>query len=130
MNQLSLLEKTKNLNPVDDAPIFKFAEIGDAIDARFIDRRREVTTKQGLATALDVEILESAVTDGESVTGKLTIFESGHITQLMDAANLSPGDRFILRLHSVNKASRFKKFFFQKVVDEPSDENGGDSPPW
>src|SRR6186713_674652 len=122
--QLSLIESTKDLEPEDNAPIFKFTTVGDAIDAKYVGRRRGLKTKQGDAIALDVDILDSVVVGDKPITGRCSVFESGHITQIFDRENLSPGDRFVLRLHSVNRQSRFKKFFFRRA-----DMDNGEEPP-
>jgi hypothetical protein len=128
MSQLSLIEATKSLEPDDNSPIFKFTSVGDVIDAKFVGRRRGIKTKQGDAIALDVDILDSIVVGDRPVTGRASVFESGHITQIFDRENLSPGDRFVLRLHSVDRKSRFKKFFFKKA--ESLAANGGDDDPF
>ena len=105
MKQQSFLEATKDLVPEDNAPLFKYTTPGDAIDAKFGGRRRGVKTQQGIAIALDVNILESNVVGDKPITGYATIFESGHITQIMDRENLSPGDRFVLRTLRTAKAT-------------------------
>ena len=125
--QLRLLDTTKHLQPEDNFPIFKFSSVGDAVEAKFVGRRKGVKTKQGDSVVLDVDILDSIVVGDKSVTGRYSIFESGHLGQIFDRENLQPADRFVLRLHSVNRQSRFKKFFFQKV-DELSDEPADDEP--
>jgi hypothetical protein len=131
MAQLSLLESTKDLPPEDNSPIFKFTSVGDAIEAKFVNRRKGIKTKQGDGVALDVDIVDSIVVGDKPVTGRYSIFESGHLTQIFDRENLSPGDRFVLRLHSVDRKSRFKKFFFKKVESRGA-QNGNDDagPPW
>jgi hypothetical protein len=130
MGQLSLLESTKDLPPEDNSPIFKFSSVGDAIEANFGGRREGIKTKQGDGVALDVDIVDSIVVGDKPVTGRYSIFESGHLTQIFDRENLSPGDRFVLRLHSVDRKSRFKKFFFKKVESLRA-QNGNDAgPPW
>jgi len=110
----SFLEET-NEQPQDDSPIFKFTTSGDAIDAEFVGRRHNVKTKTGEAIVLDVNILDSVVVGDQPVTGRHSIFESSHVSQIMDMAGLNPGDRFVLRLHNVNRKSRFKKFYFKQV---------------
>jgi hypothetical protein len=125
LNFHQILKETETLAPEDGAPIFKFASVGDHVVAKFVGRRRDVKTKQGTAIALDVEILASTVVGDKSVTGPHSVFESGHITQLLDRANLATGDVFVLRLDSVDRKSRFKKFAFKKVIDT----NGSDGEP-
>src|SRR5687767_14960478 len=81
-----ILQETKNLPPKDGCPIYRFQAVGDAFVADFMGRRRGIKTKQGDAIALDVDICASM--GSESVAGPHSIFESGHITQIMDKANL------------------------------------------
>jgi len=135
MNQLNfekILEETEDLKP-EDGSVFKFSNAGDHIVARYIGRRRDIKTKTGTAIALDCEILASTVIGDKSVTGAATIFESSHVTQLMDRANLSPGDVFVLKLDSVDRKSRFKRFAFKKITDgseeEPPDDYEPEPPP-
>jgi len=56
---------------------------------------------QETASVLDCEIVESNVVDNrghesEGPTGVHSIFESSHVTQLMDRLALKPGDGFFL----------------------------------
>jgi hypothetical protein len=59
--------------------------------------------------------MASATADGRNPTGSHTIFESGHITQLFDAANLQVGDFFVLKFASTDTASGFNRFALQKI---------------
>jgi len=132
-----LLNETKDLPPEDGAPIFKFTDIGDSFVAKFVGRRTGIKTKTGIgeATALDVEILASTLRGDENPpTGPHTVFESTHISQLMAKEGLEPGDAFILRLASVDRKSRFKKFFFKRLSESDIaayglNDNAGESWP-
>ena len=131
-----LLDETKNLPPEDGAPLFKFADIGDSFVAKFMGRRTGIKTKAGVgeATALDVMVLASTLRGDENPpTGPHTVFESTHISQLMTQHNLEPGNAFILRLASIDKRSRFKKFYFKRLKDSDLaayglNDNGDDCP--
>src|SRR5215467_1348533 len=100
--------------------IFKFQNEGDRIDAEFIGRRTVKTQNQDLAPVLDVDIIESTIVsigggiESPGPTGPYCVFESKGITQLLDDANLQPGDRFILCFHEIGK-NNFKRFALQKV---------------
>ena len=122
----------KFLEPTEGSAIFKFDVPRVRIAARFLARRSVRTKQQESARALDVDILESVIVDerGQETTGptgKFTIFESGHITQIMDGANLQPGDGFTLCLASIDRTSRFKKFGFEKMG--PDELDGYDEMP-
>src|SRR5437870_2138753 len=99
-----ILESFRNVPPEDGSPIFKFETIEDSFIARFVRRRRDVKTKTGTAVCLDADILCSTVEDGEKgPIGSHSVFESSHITQIMDTAELRPGDVFVLRFASLCK---------------------------
>ena len=122
----------KFLEPSEGNTIFKFNNPRDRIAARFLARRSVKTKQQENARALDVEILESTIVNdrGEEAagpTGNHTIFESDHITQIMDNERLEPGDGFTLCFASRNPKSRFKKFGFERM--SPDEVNGYDEPP-
>ena len=130
---MQFLKNIENLN-AEDASVFKFDRAGQAICARFIARRSGIQTKSvtALASCLDVEILEATDTD---IVGPATIFESSHITQLMDKANLTAGQAFVLKFCNVDRRTRFKRFAYKRLpeldstagaqVDRPgTDENG------
>jgi hypothetical protein len=126
-----LLKETRDLPPEDGAPIFKFTDIGDSFVAKFMGRRTGIKTKaaNGTATALDVEILASELRGDENPpTGPHTVFESTHISQLMDQQGLVPGDAFILRLASIDRKSRFKKFYFKRLSESDVATYSDDSP--
>jgi hypothetical protein len=127
----SLLDRFKNAKPEGGLPVYKFEKIGDAIAARFIKRRQGIKTQLGTGKVLDVEILECS--DSETV-GPHTIFESGHITRIFDAHNLASGTRFYLRLHEIDRKSKFKRFAFELIDDQqasaPSDEDIPDDVPF
>ena len=52
-------------------------------------------------------------------SGVHSIFESTHVCQLMDRAQLKPGDHFFLQLCNINKTSKFKKFVLKREDVEP-----------
>src|SRR5262245_59498116 len=115
-----LLNETRDLPPEDGAPIFKFTDIGDSFVAKFMGRRTGIKTNAGLgeATGLDVTILASTLRAEETPpTGRHPVFESTHISQLMALHCLEPGNAFMLRLASIDKRSRFKKFYFKRLKD-------------
>jgi hypothetical protein len=116
-----ILKQTEEREPSDSSnPIFRFEVPGDQFVGKFIGRRHGVKTKTGTANVLDVDIRASKLVNAESVIGPHSVFESSHITQLLDGALLRPGDIFVLRLHSVDKKSGFKqgfkKFYFEKIT--------------
>jgi hypothetical protein len=110
-----ILLECDGLEP-DEGAVFKFERPGQAIVARFVARRKNIRTKSatGLATCLDVEILQST---GSDIVGPATVFESSHITQIMDRANLSAGQAFVLKFHNVDRRTRFKRFAFKRVPE-------------
>lgn len=115
MDLKKLLQETRNLPPVDGKPIFQFEHIDDAIVAKFNGLRTGITTKKSAnATAVDVDILESEIVGGDSVTGPHTLWASKHLQQLF--SQLEAGKIFILRLASVDQKTGFKKFYF-KIVE-------------
>jgi hypothetical protein len=116
----------KFVEPSEGNTIFKFNNLGDRFEGRFLARRSVKTKQQESARALDVQILESIIVndrgeEAEGPTGNHTVFESDHITQLMDAAKLQPGDGFRLCFGSRNPKSRFKKFGFERMTQEELD---------
>jgi hypothetical protein len=120
--QTSLLARFKDAKPEGGLPIFKFDVPGIAIAARFNDRR-QIETKLGSGKCIDVDIIECS--DAET-TGPHTIFESKHITQILDSHPLSRGTRFYLRFHEVDPKSQFKRFVFELVDgngNKPQDDN-------
>ena len=121
-----ILRECKDLPP-EEGTVFKFEKPGDAIVARFSGRRRNVSTKKSAtpATCLDCEIL-SAV--NSNARGPATIFESGHITQLMDRVGLMPGQGFYLRLHEVDGKTRFKKFSYKRLIENDLGNDYKDDP--
>jgi hypothetical protein len=140
------IDRIKNKEPEGGAPIFKFEKPGDLIVAKFCGRRT-VTVKSIKSDtpgrALDVIIIESEKSGRPGPAGPHTIFESDHITQLLDGANLKPGNGFSLRYDNQNRSSRFKAFAFEKLSDAeaaqligvgfgPNDGNGAsaDDVPW
>ena len=108
-----ILLECNGLEP-DEGAVFKFDRPGQAIVARFVARREGVHTKSvtGLATCLDVEILQATDSD---IVGPATIFESSHISQIMERANLSAGQAFVLKFYNVDRRTRFKRFAFKRV---------------
>jgi len=99
--------------------VFKFQTEGDRIDATYNGRRTVKTQTQGDASVLDVDIIESVQVDDNGVEspgpmGPHSIFESKHITQLLDEANLQPGERFILCFDEIGK-NGFKRFAFERA---------------
>jgi len=118
------LERIKGREAEGGAPVFKFEFPGDVIVAQFRGRRT-VNVKgsdNGPARALDVFIIESESRAKPGPQGPATIFESGHITQLLDGANLNVNDVFSLRFVSQNRKSRFKAFAFEQLSDDESCE--------
>jgi hypothetical protein len=126
------MDRIEKKQPEGGAPIFKFERPGDAIVSEF-KGRRTVKTKSVKADeparALDVVILESKVSGQPGPEGPHTVFESGDITRAMDNANLKPGDVFSLRYHSQDKATRYKRFAFEKLSDEEAKQLRGDDEP-
>jgi hypothetical protein len=111
-----ILESFRNVPAEDGSPIFKFETIEGSFIARFVRRRRGIKTKTGVAICLDVDILYSTVEDGKKgPTGPQSVFESNHITQIMDSVELKPGDIFVLRFAALSK--RFKRFYFKKLSE-------------
>jgi hypothetical protein len=119
------LDRIKRREPEGGAPLFKFEKEGDAIVAEFRGRRTvnaKAIKSDNPGRALDVIILQSEVSGQPGPTGAHTVFENGHITQLLDDANLQPGDVFSLRYASQNRATRFKAFAFEKLSAEEVEE--------
>ena len=119
------IDQIEGAEPEGGNPIFKFETPGDLIIAEFLGRRSVKTkaSKDGTpARALDVKIVESKVNGGSGPEGPATIFESGHVTQILDGANLEAGDAFALRYHSQDRASRFKRFVFKKYSADETAE--------
>jgi hypothetical protein len=133
-------DQIEGAEPEGGAPLFKFEKPGDLIIGEFRGRRTVKTkaSKDGVpGRALDVTIIESKVDGRPGPTGPATVFESGHVTQLLDGAGMNPGDAFALRYHSQDRVSRFKKFAFKKyseaetaeLLGEPPEPDFGDEPP-
>ena len=106
--------------------IFRFVRARDRIFGRYISRRTAKTTFNDAARVLDADIIESIVADkagvdGFGTIGAHSIFESTGMTAALDAAQLRPGDHFVLQLLWIAEKSRFKKFGCVKV---PADFNG------
>lgn len=122
----SILSKLDGLKP-EEGTVFKFDRPGQAICARFIGRRSGVQTKSvtALGTCLDVEILEA--TDGDMV-GPATIFESSHISQLMERAKLTTGQAFVLKFCNVDRRTRFKRFAYKRLPDLDATDGGSLEP--
>lgn len=118
----SFLADCNGLKP-EEGTVFKFERPGQAICARFMARRSGVQTKSvaTLSKCLDVEILEA--TDIDTV-GPATIFESSHITQLMDKANLTAGQGFVLKFCNVDRKTRFKRFAYKRLPELDSTIGG------
>ena len=111
---MSFLDKLQNLQPDDGGNLVKFTNPGDAMVARFVGRET-VKTKMGEAKRLSVDVVESNIDGVEP--GPAAIFESGHITQLLDRKRLIEGQGFGLKLCEIDKKSRFKRFAFDRVAD-------------
>src|SRR5215831_12446280 len=105
---MSVLHKE---NKPDEGNVFKFDSPGDRIHAEY-KSRRTVTTKQGEGKILECEIFESRINGGTEAgpSGQAVVFESGHITQLVEKYGLKDGDAFILQFCGVDKKTRFKRF--------------------
>ena len=117
--------KTRHMVPRikanNQGEVFKFQNEGDRIDANYIARRITKTKKQEAAAVLDCDIIESVTVDDKGVetagpTGPRSVFESKHVQQLLDRANLQPGDRFRLCYDKEGKGG-FKVFGFEKVSE-------------
>jgi len=121
-----ILSECDGLAPVEGA-VFKFETPGQAIVARFVARRKGIKTKSvvGSATCLDVEILKA--TNG-GMAGRATIFESSHISQIMDSANLTEGQAFLLKFYDEDKKTRFKRFAYRRVPELDARVEGGVPP--
>ena len=119
------LDEIENVEPQGGNPIFKFEKPGDLLIGQFVGRRT-VKTKASKdsqpARALDVFVIESKLNGRAGPTGPVTVFESGHISQLLDAANMMAGNAFALRYHSQDRATRYKKFAFKKYSEDETEE--------
>jgi hypothetical protein len=122
MHSNNFLKEFDSLKPEEGA-VFKFERPGQAICARFIARRNGVQTKSvtALAKCLDADILEATDTD---MVGPATIFESSHITQLMERANLSAGQGFVLKFCNVDRRTRFKRFAYKRLPELDATDGG------
>src|SRR5262245_22264946 len=124
--ELPQVARFKNLKPKDGLPIFRFEKTGDAIAARFLRRRDGIRTKlDNDARAVDVEIIESS---DELTRGEHTIFLSTHLKKIFDEYQLSPGDRFVLKLCSVDEDNGFKRFACELIDQHGQPPEHGDIP--
>ena len=51
------------------------------------------------------------------MVGHATIFESSHISQLMERANLTAGQGFVLKFCNVDRRTRFKRFAYKRLPE-------------
>jgi hypothetical protein len=111
---MTYLTRAQNLEPDGGGAVVKFANTGDAVVARYVERET-VKTKMGESRRLSVDIVESNIDGVEP--GPAAIFESSHVTQIMDRKRLTAGQGFMLKLCDIDKKSRFKRFGFDRVTD-------------
>jgi hypothetical protein len=129
-NRMSYLHRAEKLEAYDAGNLVKFSRVADTIVARFLYRDM-AKTKMGISKRLSVEILESNIEGVEPGPG--AIFESNHISQIMEKNKLKAGQGFMLKLCGIDKMSRFKRFGYQRVpeIDNCPQSDGGDgSPDW
>ena len=118
VNNNSYLDRAEKLEPDGGGALVKFTTPGDTIVARFI-ARDGVQTKMGAGTRLSVNVLESNIEGVEP--GPASIFESGHISQILDREHLAPDEGFMLKLCAIDQKTRFKRFGFQRLPDISGD---------
>jgi len=106
--ELPLLARFRDLKPKEGLPIFKFEEVGTAIAATFLRKRKGIHTKlDNDAAVVDVDIIECS---DEITHGEHTIFLSTHLKKIFDEYQFSHGDRFVLKLCEIDEQSGFKRF--------------------
>ena len=128
---MSFLNRAEKLEADGGGSVIKFSRIRDAIVARFIGRDT-VRTKMGEGKRLRVEIVETNIEGVEP--GPAVIFESGHISQIMEKNKLTLGQGFMLKLCDIDRKSRFKRFGFDRLTEidacSPPNDDGGNPPEW
>lgn len=120
---MSILDE--ELEP-EESEFFKFRNHGDRIYARFIGRDNIKTKNQEAAPILYCKIIESRVNDEDvGPTGVHKIFESTHVTRLLNEAKLQLDDYFVLKFCSTDETDRKMKRFALKKVPPPDAEDDG-----
>ena len=128
---MNFLNRAEKLEADGGGNVIKFSRIGDAIVARFIGRDT-VRTKMGEGKRLSIEIVETNIEAVEP--GPAVIFESGHISQIMQKNKLTVGQGLILKLCDVDRKSRFKRFGFARLTEidacPPANDDGDNPSAW